>query len=125
MKRVLATLVASVFVAAGGQALAQADFKANYKITMTQAATHPYGVGAQKFADLLKERTKGRITATVYTDSQLAKGEREMIEALQQGTIDIYVGSTGPVGNFSPSMGILDIPFLLRDNDHVDKALGA
>ena len=43
MKRVLATLVASVFVAAGGQALAQADFKANYKITMTQAATHPYG----------------------------------------------------------------------------------
>ncbi len=123
MKRVLATLVASVFVAAGGQALAQADFKANYKITMTQAATHPYGVGAQKFADLLKERTKGRITATVFTDSQLAKGEREMIEALQQGTIDIYVGSTGPVGNFSPSMGILDIPFLFRDNDHVDKVL--
>ena len=114
-----------LFLAAGGQTLAQADFKANYKITMTQAATHPYGVGAQKFADLLKERTKGRITATVYTDSQLAKGEREMIEALQQGTIDIYVGSTGPVGNFSPSMGILDIPFLLRDNDHVDKALGA
>ncbi len=123
MKRVLATLVASVFVAAGGQALAQADFKASYKITMTQAASHPYGVGAQKFADLLKERTKGRITATVFTDSQLAKGEREMIEALQQGTIDIYVGSTGPVGNFSPSMGILDIPFLFRDNDHVDKVL--
>jgi tripartite ATP-independent transporter DctP family solute receptor len=123
MKRLLATLVASVFVAAGGQALAQADFKASYKITMTQAATHPYGVGAQKFADLLKERTKGRITATVFTDSQLAKGEREMIEALQQGTIDIYVGSTGPVGNFSPSMGILDIPFLFRDADHVDKVL--
>jgi tripartite ATP-independent transporter DctP family solute receptor len=35
-----------------------------------------------------------------------------MLQALQMGTIDIYVGSTGPVGNFSPSMNILDIPFL-------------
>src|SRR6185369_11362417 len=59
----------------------------------------------------------------VYTDSQLAKGEREMLEALQQGTIDIYVGSTGPVGNFSPSMLIVDIPFLFRDYNHVDKVL--
>ncbi len=123
MKRLLPLLVASVCLAAGGPALAQGDFKASYKITMTQSASHPYGVGAQKFADLLKERTGGRLTATVFTDSQLAKGEREMIEALQQGTIDIYVGSTGPVGNFSPSMGVLDIPFLFRDAAHVDKVL--
>jgi TRAP-type transport system periplasmic protein len=122
MKPMIATLAASLLALVGSQASAQ-EFTANYKITMTQTAAHPYAVGAQKFADLLKERTKGRITATVYTDSQLAKGEREMIEALQQGTIDIYVGSTGPVGNFSPSMGILDIPFLFRDAEHVDKVL--
>jgi TRAP-type transport system periplasmic protein len=122
MKPLIATLAASVLALVGSQASAQ-EFTANYKITMTQPASHPYGVGAQKFADLLKERTKGRITATVYSDSQLAKGEREMIEALQQGTIDIYVGSTGPVANFSPSMGILDIPFLFRDAAHVDKVL--
>jgi tripartite ATP-independent transporter DctP family solute receptor len=119
----VAVLVASVIAAAGGQAFAQAEFKANYKITMTQTAQHPYGVGAQRFADLIKERTHGRITATVFTDSQLAKGEREMIEALQMGTIDIYVGSTGPVGNFSPSINILDIPFMFRDAAHVDKVL--
>lgn len=122
MKRLLATLAASVVAFVGSHASAQ-EFSANYKITMTQTAAHPYGVGAQKFADLLKERTKGRITATVYTDSQLAKGEREMIEALQQGTIDIYVGSTGPLPNFSPSMGILDVPLLFRDTEHVDKVL--
>jgi tripartite ATP-independent transporter DctP family solute receptor len=122
MKPLIVTLAASVLALVGSQASAQ-EFTANYKITMTQTATHPYGVGAQKFADLLKERTKGRITATVFTDSQLAKGEREMVEALQQGTIDIYVGSTGPVGNFSPSMNILDIPFMFRDAAHVDKVL--
>jgi len=122
MKPLIAALAASILALAGSQASAQ-EFKASYKITMTQPASHPYGVGAQRFADLLKERTNGRITATLYPDSQLAKGEREMIEALQQGTIDIYVGSTGPVANFSPSMGILDIPFLFRDAEHVDKVL--
>lgn len=99
------------------------EFKANYKLTMTQSAQHPYGLGATKLAELVKERTNGRITITAYNDSQLAKGEREMIEGLQQGTIDIYVGSTGPVGNFSPSMLIVDVPFLFRDNAHVDKVL--
>lgn len=99
------------------------DFKANFKVTMTQAITHPYALGALKFGELIKERTNGRLQVTVYSDSQLAKGEREMLEALQQGTIDIYVGSTGPVGNFSPSMLIVDLPFLFRDFDHVDKVL--
>ncbi len=102
---------------------AKNDYKANFKVTMTQAATHPYAIGARKFGDLIKERTQGRLQVTVYTDSQLAKGEREMLEALQQGTIDIYVGSTGPVGNFSPSMLIVDVPFLFRDYNQVDKVL--
>lgn len=98
-------------------------YTAKMRVTMTQAKGHPYEVGAQKFADLVKERTGGRIQVTVFTDSQLAKGEREMVEALQQGTIEIYVGSTGPVGNFSPSMLIVDIPFIFRDATHVDKVL--
>ena len=102
---------------------AAGDYKATFKITMTQTSAHPYGVGATKFAELIKERTNGRIQAKVFNDSQLAKGEREMLEGLQQGTIDIYVGSTGPVGNFSPSMLIVDIPFLFRDYAHVDKVL--
>ncbi|MEI7637416.1 MAG: DctP family TRAP transporter solute-binding subunit, partial [Syntrophus sp. (in: bacteria)] len=56
-------------------------------------------------------------------DGKLGKGEKELLEAIQQGTIDFYVGSTGPVATFSPSMGILDLPFLFRDYTHVDKVL--
>jgi TRAP-type transport system periplasmic protein len=103
--------------------LAAGEYKATLKLTSTQSANHPYMVAGQKFADLLKKRTNGRIEVKVYPDSQLAKGERECLEAVQQGTIDIYVGSTGPVGGFSPSMMVLDIPFLFRDFAHVDKVL--
>ncbi|MDT8899965.1 TRAP transporter substrate-binding protein [Anaeroselena agilis] len=130
MRKILAVTLILVFalsiLGCGGSskpAGTKAEYKANMKLTNTQTKDHPYNIGAQKFAELIKERTKGRITITLYPDGQLGKGEREMLESLQQGTIDIYVGSTGPVGNFSPTMNILDIPFLFRDNAHVDKVL--
>jgi len=81
---------------------------------------HPYMVGAQKFADLVKERSNGRIEIKLYPSNQLGKGEREMTEGIQQGAIDLLVTSTGPLGGFSPSINILDFPFLFRDFDHVD-----
>jgi len=43
-----------------------------------------------------------------------------MIEGVQQGAIELLVTSTGPLGGFSPSINILDFPFLFRDFNHVD-----
>jgi tripartite ATP-independent transporter DctP family solute receptor len=123
MKQSITVCVLLSFFSAQAAEPAKNEFTATYKIAMTQTPAHPYALGANKFGDLVKERTNGRIQFKVFTDSTLAKGEREMLEGLQQGTIDIYVGSTGPVGNFSPSMLIVDLPFLFRDNDHVDKVL--
>jgi tripartite ATP-independent transporter DctP family solute receptor len=99
------------------------EFKAQLKLATMTPASHTYNQGANKFAELVKERSKGRIEVKVYPDGQLGKGERELLEAIQQGTLDVYVGSTAPLSGFSPSMGLLDIPFLFRDYSHVDKVL--
>lgn len=97
-----------------------AEYKATMKLASTQTMDHPYMVGAKKFADLIKERTNGRIEIKLYPSNQLGKGEREMTEGIQQGAIDLLVTSTGPLGGFSPSINILDFPFLFRDFNHVD-----
>ena len=99
---------------------AAAQYKATMKLASTQSMDHPYMVGAQKFADLIKERSNGRIEIKLYPSNQLGKGEREMCEGIQQGAIDLLVTSTGPLGGFSPSINILDFPFLFRDFAHVD-----
>lgn len=114
-------IVSLVFLSPGPAPAA--EFKAVMKLGSTQPADHPYMVGAKKFSDLIKERTNGRIVINLYPSSQLGKGEREMVESMQQGTIDLVVSSTGPLGGFSPSMNILDIPYLFRDNAHVDAVL--
>ncbi len=93
------------------------------KLASLTPASHTYNQGAYKLAELVKERSKGRIEITVYPEGQLGKGERELLEAIQQGTLDIYVGSTAPISGFSPSMGLLDFPFLFRDHAHADKVL--
>ena len=118
-KIVLLSALLALFAASIGAA----PYKAELKLASATSITHTYNVGAQYFAKLVEERTDGRIKFKFYPDGQLGKGERELLEALQQGSIDLYVGSTGPLGGFSPSMQILDIPFLFRDYAHVDKVL--
>jgi len=122
----VAALVAALLVLGCGgkeKPAASGEGKLALKLASLTPMDHTYNQGAARFAELLKERSRGRIEIAIYPNGQLAKGERELLEAIQQGSIDFYVGSTGPVGGFSPSMGILDLPFLFRDYDHVDKVL--
>ncbi len=115
MKRSLLTLA---LLAAACGAQAQTILKIGYATT----ATSHYGVGSTTFCDDIEKGTQGRYKCQQFPSSALG-GEREMIEAVQLGTLDIVNTSTGPVGNFVPEVKIVDIPFLFRDYDHARKVL--
>ncbi len=119
MKRSLTVVLAAllIFTFAG---VASAQYKATMKLASVTSPDHFYNVGGRKFAELIKERTSGRIDIKVYPAGQLGKGEREITEAVQQGAVELLITSTGPMGGFSPSINILDFPFLFRDFNHVD-----
>lgn len=97
---------------------AQTVLKLGYAV----AATSHYGVGSTVFCDEIEKGTQGRYKCQQFPNSALG-GEREMIEAVQLGTLDIVNTSTGPVGNFVPEVKIVDIPFLFRDYDHARKVM--
>jgi tripartite ATP-independent transporter DctP family solute receptor len=92
------------------------------KIGHVLAKGSHYDIGANVFCDTLDKNTQGRYKCQVYPASALG-GEREQVEAVQIGTQDFVITSTGPVGNFVPEMKIVDIPFLFRDYDHARKVL--
>ena len=81
-----------------------------------------YGVGAQAFIDTLSELSGGAWTGEQAPAGQLG-GERDMIEGLQIGSLDLVITSTGPLGNFVPEVYALDLPFLFRDYDHARATL--
>ncbi|MBM4308302.1 MAG: DctP family TRAP transporter solute-binding subunit [Deltaproteobacteria bacterium] len=93
------------------------------KLAHVVSTSAPYHIGAMELAKLVDLKTKGQIKIEIFPGGQLGKGERECVEGLQIGTIDLVVTSTGPVGGFVPQMLVVDLPFLFRDNGHVDKVL--
>jgi TRAP-type transport system periplasmic protein len=92
------------------------------KLGYATSATSHYAVGSTAFCDDIEKGTQGRYKCQQFPNSALG-GEREMIEAVQLGTLDLVNTSTGPVGNFVPEVKIVDIPFLFRDYDHARKVM--
>ena len=114
-------LVAGVVMGLGlGIAAAQAQTV--FKIGWTNTIDSHYGVGVTTFGDEIFKRTNGRYKLQYFPSGALG-GEREMLEAVQLGTQDMIITSTGPVGNFVPETRIVDIPYLFRDYDHARKVL--
>ncbi|MCG8639682.1 MAG: TRAP transporter substrate-binding protein [Desulfobacterales bacterium] len=78
---------------------------------------HPTQFGLLKLAEIVKERSNGELEIKVFADRQLGE-EREMVEGLQFGTVDITVVSTGPLGGFVGEINVLDLPFLFKNREH-------
>jgi tripartite ATP-independent transporter DctP family solute receptor len=110
LSRLLLAAVASCFAFAAMPAAAQTTLKMNIAI----AQNSHYGVAIDTFAREIEKRTDGRYKIQNFYSGALG-AERESIEALQLGTLDLTMTSTGPVPNFVPDVAILDIPFLFRD----------
>jgi len=92
------------------------------KIGYTPAIGSHYWVGSSAFCEGIEKGTQGRYKCQQFPNGALG-GEREMIEAVQLGTLDLVNTSTGPLGNFVPDTKIVDIPFLFRDYDHARKVM--
>ena len=98
---------------------AAVDAEAQTVIEVGHATTldSHYGMGMTRFGEVLEELSGGEMTLVQHPAAALG-GEREMIEAVQIGTLDMVITSTGPLPNFVPETQVLDLPFLFRDYDH-------
>lgn len=93
-----------------------------FKLGNVQATTLLVQKGLARFADLVKERTKGEIEVQVFPASQLGT-EQEILEGVQLGTIHMFEGSTGAVGRFLPELEAFAGPYIWRDQDHLLKTV--
>ena len=85
-------------------------------------ATNPYGMGADKFAEIVKQKSKGDIEVKVFPSSQLGT-QKELIEGLIYGTVDMTLTGTAELGTFQPQMALFDMPFLFKDRAHAYRSL--
>ena len=70
-----------------------------------------------KMGEDLLERSGGKLKLEIYPSQQLGT-ERECLELLQIGSLDMTKVSVGVLENFAPKMKVLGLPFLFRDRQH-------
>ncbi len=87
-----------------------------------QPQGYPTVLAAEYFADLVKERTQGRIRIRVYCNEELGD-ENSVFEQVQFGGIDIARASIGTLSDILPELEALQLPYLYDDADHMWRVL--
>lgn len=119
MRKLSVTASALAMLLAAGPALAQGKVM---NLAFTPPAESHYGDGARAFADKIAELSDGALEISLRPAGALG-GERDVIEGLQIGTVELTISSTGPIGNFVPEVYALDFPFLFNDYESAHEVL--
>ncbi|MFH1059362.1 MAG: DctP family TRAP transporter solute-binding subunit [Pseudomonadota bacterium] len=122
MRKSLIFMVALLVAAALAAPAWAAGYKAEYKMSIRTSETSPWGAGAQKFADLVREKTGGKINIKCYFNGSLfADDQTKEFMMLKQGVADFALGSTI---NWSPqirSLNLFSLPFLFPSYEALDR----
>ena len=114
----------------GGAAAATAVYGgsawAQQKLVLKATDVHPLGYptveAVVRMGKKLEAATNGRLSIQMYPSMQLG-GEKEMIEQAQVGALAIARISVGPMGPIVPELNVFNLPFMFRDNAHMEKVI--
>ena len=126
MPRLLQQTLCLAFVSVvmtGASDFARAEIKSrSIKMPIVNNIEHPQGVGAKKFAELIEQKSGGKIKVRVYAGGTLG-GEQQVASAMQGGTVEVSMMAPAQlVGNFKDFL-VLDFPFAFANEREADAVL--
>lgn len=87
-----------------------------------QTEDYPTTLGAMRFAQLVEERTGGRIRILVQAEGKMGK-EKDVIQQMQYGGIDFARVSLSQLAVYVPELNVLQMPYLYVDSEHMWRVL--
>ena len=126
MKKTLKSLVLGMLtpmLLTAGLAAHAADIKERtLKFSHVQPKDSHMGLGAQRVADLVAEKSGRKITVRVFPGGTLG-GDLQTVSALQGGTIEVTTLPPGLLVGLSKEFGVFDLPFLFDGFAEADAVL--
>ncbi|MEW5888249.1 MAG: TRAP transporter substrate-binding protein [Pseudomonadota bacterium] len=114
-------LAAAAALALAGSALAQVStHSAKFSVTLNEKSHQ--GQGAARFAELVKQKSGGKIDIKVYYNASLGN-DVQVTSALQGGTIEFVVPQTTTLAGMVKEFAVLDFPFLFADEKEAEAIL--
>ncbi len=98
------------------------DFKKEYKMQINVGPQFYWGMGANKFVELVKQRTNGQMNIKPYWGSQLLKGAQlKSAQLVSNGVIDLAMESTINISPVITEANIFSLPFFINNFENLDK----
>lgn len=117
VKRVMAMIA----VVVGGASLLMPSVEAGEKVTLRIASVsgpqHHHNDALRWYAERVAKRSNNRLELRVLDGAQLG-GERDYIEGMILGSIEMAQVSTGPIAGFIPEFDLFSLPYMFRNTDH-------
>lgn len=95
----------------------EAGKKTTLKLAHGLDTSHPVHKGMEVLAKRLEELSGGQLTVRMYPGAQLGS-ERENLELLQIGSLDMTKVSAAVMENFAPNFKVLGLPYIFHSREH-------
>jgi TRAP-type transport system periplasmic protein len=105
-----------IFCLTGLEVFANADYVLTFGHVLQ--TDHAYHLMAEEFKKELEESSNGRVEVQIFPAGQLGN-ERDLVEGLQLGTVDISTITSALTASFVPEFKVFSLPFLFRDFEHM------
>jgi tripartite ATP-independent transporter DctP family solute receptor len=119
-RRILLGAIAACVTA--GSALAADYNEHSFKLGHVIADDHPAALGGKRWAELLTQRSGGKIKVRVHGNGTLG-GDTQMTSAVQGGVQELGIITSSPMASVVKEIGLLDLPFTFNTAQEVDSVL--
>ncbi|OZM75565.1 DctP family TRAP transporter solute-binding subunit [Pseudonocardia sp. MH-G8] len=104
----------------GGGGAEGENFTIKFSHVVTPAT--PKGQAAQRFKEVVEERSGGRITVEIYPNSELY-GDKDELQALQSNSVQMLAPASAKFTTVAPALQVLDLPFLFDSVEDIPEVV--
>ncbi|CDQ21236.1 tripartite ATP-independent transporter solute receptor, DctP family [Halobacillus karajensis] len=130
MKKLMVLFVALITLAACGRpdstgGDAEDGGGESHKISIAHLVSEDQSshIAAESFKEKVEEESDGQITVEIHPNGELYPSDREAIEAVQQGNVEMTIPAVASISSFNKDFMVFDLPFLFEDYEQAYQVL--
>jgi tripartite ATP-independent transporter DctP family solute receptor len=122
LKRIFMSAMCVLLIGATRAQVEGADSNPTYKLRFSHIVSEstPMHKGAVIFADLVREKTKGKVIVDIFSNGSLINENRAAVEALEFGTVDVTLVNMVTLSGYTSRTKIFEFPYLLKNDAAAD-----
>ncbi|RPF54324.1 TRAP transporter substrate-binding protein [Aquisalibacillus elongatus] len=126
MKKLLLLVVSAsllILAACGGGDSESGGDSVSLKLAHSGSDSHQYQIAAEKFKELVEEKTDGEVSIEIHGNATLGS-EADAVEQVMDGSIEMTtVAADSSFSNTVEEMNVFGIPYLFEDEEHIYSVL--